>query len=94
VRFPAAIYFPEKVFISVSGTYLSYTLRKHQGLVRLEGLDKLIEFNYLIESQTRNLLLFSTVPQPLCYSETRPYKEVTKITGNKLSDPECYTPLP
>jgi hypothetical protein len=32
-----------------------------------EGLGKLITFNYLIGSQTHNLLAFSTVSQPLCY---------------------------
>jgi hypothetical protein len=34
--------------VSVSDTHFCYKLSKAQGLVRLESVDKLINFNYLI----------------------------------------------
>jgi hypothetical protein len=42
-------------FFPVSGTHFCYRLSKPQGLVRLEGLDKLKKFNDLIGSRTRDL---------------------------------------
>jgi hypothetical protein len=49
------------VLISVTGGV------KPQGLVRSEGLGKLIKFIYFIRSRTRNLPTCSTVPQPTSY---------------------------
>jgi hypothetical protein len=59
----SALCSPE-IFLSVSGTHFSYRLSNLQGLVRLQGLGKLIKFDDLIRSETRNLPACSIVPQP------------------------------
>jgi hypothetical protein len=55
---------PQKYF-SVSGTHLCSSMSKPQGLVRPEGLRKLIKIIHLIGSQTRNLPAYSKVPLTL-----------------------------
>jgi hypothetical protein len=60
---------------SMSGAHFCYSLSKPQGLVRPEGLGKLIKFNYLMGSRTRDLPGCSTVPQPLRY----PVVHVTSV---------------
>jgi hypothetical protein len=45
---------PQKHF-SASNTHFCYRLSKTRGLVRLEGLDKLIKFIGLIGTRTRDL---------------------------------------
>jgi hypothetical protein len=61
---PAMLCFPEIFFISVSGTDFCRRLSKPQGLVQVEGLGKLVKFNYLIRSSPPACTI---VPQPLCY---------------------------
>jgi hypothetical protein len=41
---------PQKHYFSTSGTHFCYRLGKPQGLVRMEGLDKLKKFVHLIGS--------------------------------------------
>jgi hypothetical protein len=54
---------PQKHYFFASGTDFRWRLSKPQGLVRLEGLDKLNKKKiiHLIESRTRDLPVFSMV---------------------------------
>jgi hypothetical protein len=55
------LYSPETLF-SASHTYFRQRLSKPQGLVRPEGLDKLINIIHLIVSRTRGHPACSAVP--------------------------------
>jgi hypothetical protein len=58
---------PDLFIISIYGTQFCYRLSKPQGLVRQDGLDKLITLNCLILSRTRALPACGIAPQPLRY---------------------------
>jgi hypothetical protein len=64
---PSRYYSPVTILTCVSGANLCYGLSKHYGLARPQGLGKLVEFNYLIRSRTRDLPACNIVLQPLRY---------------------------
>jgi hypothetical protein len=53
---------PQKHYLYASGTHFCYRLSKPRGLVRSEGLGKLIKIIQLIRSQIRDLLACSIAP--------------------------------
>jgi hypothetical protein len=53
---------PRNIFISASDAHFYQSLSKLQGLVRLEGLGKVIKTNQLIPSHTCHILAYSMVP--------------------------------
>jgi hypothetical protein len=59
------VYSPKRLFISVSGIHFYSKLSKPQGLVRPEGLGKLINLNDLIGPPTCNLPACSIVNEPI-----------------------------
>jgi hypothetical protein len=58
---------PQNHYFSASGTHFCYRLSIPQGLVRLEGLDKLKKFIHITGPRVRGLLACSIVPQSLRY---------------------------
>jgi hypothetical protein len=66
VSYAGCVLLPRNIII-VSGNHVCYRLSKPQSLVRPEDLGKLIKFNYLIASRTRDLPACSTAPQSLRY---------------------------
>jgi hypothetical protein len=53
---------PLKHYFYASGTHFCYRLSKPQGLVRLEGLGKLIKIIHLIGSRTCDLPVCNIAP--------------------------------
>jgi hypothetical protein len=53
---------PQKHYFYASGTHFCYRLSKPQGLVRPEGLGKLIKILHLIRSRTRDLEACNIAP--------------------------------
>jgi hypothetical protein len=58
---------PHKHYFSASGVHLCQRLSKPQGLVRLEGLDKLKKFIHLIQSQALDLPACSSASPRACF---------------------------
>jgi hypothetical protein len=63
----ATLYSHDFFLISVTGTHFCYRFSKPQVLARPKGLGRLVKFNYLIGSRTRDLWAYIIVPQPLRY---------------------------